>query len=132
MNCGIYKITNLQNGKFYIGKSKNIQGRWATHLHELKVGRHKNVALQNDYNKLGRANFSFEIILYCQLHELTQFENEYIEKLSPEYNILMSGHPRYRQYIEPRLVGNKEEIVGLEKGFKPKPWHRWVYGAGRK
>ena len=29
--CGIYKITNLINGKVYIGQSQDIYERWAEH-----------------------------------------------------------------------------------------------------
>ena len=35
MKIGIYKITNLKNGKFYIGSSKNIDRRWWEHINEL-------------------------------------------------------------------------------------------------
>ncbi|WP_366140436.1 GIY-YIG nuclease family protein, partial [uncultured Fibrobacter sp.] len=33
--CGIYKITNLVNGKSYIGQSINISSRWKQHTQSL-------------------------------------------------------------------------------------------------
>lgn len=31
MTCGIYKITNVENGKYYIGQSVNMERRWREH-----------------------------------------------------------------------------------------------------
>jgi group I intron endonuclease len=54
---GIYCITNLINGKIYIGKSQNIEQRWKIHY----------LAKSNSYihrsiRKYGLKNFTFEII----------------------------------------------------------------------
>lgn len=133
MTCGIYKITNLKTGEFYVGKSIKIESRKSSHLHELKVGKHPSMAMQNAYNKLGSAYFSFEVLLVCERHELTKHEAEFIKELLPQYNTIMAGYAKSRVYIEPRMEGDKEkELVGLEKKFKPKIWHKWVYGSGRK
>ena len=32
MSCGIYIITNIENNKFYVGMSKNIEKRWQAHI----------------------------------------------------------------------------------------------------
>ena len=44
---GIYKITNIKNGKIYVGSSKDIEKRWKEHLYKLKYGVHHSVKLQN-------------------------------------------------------------------------------------
>ena len=62
MTCGIYKITNIKNGKFYIGSSENIEGRWSGHISELKRGKHINKHLQYAWNKYGKESFIFEIL----------------------------------------------------------------------
>lgn len=87
MNCGIYKIVNLINNKFYIGSSRNIKDRISHHLSELKNNKHTNTHLQNSYNKYGKENFKFEVIEYCELTELLLKEEYYIQNLKPEYNI---------------------------------------------
>ena len=40
MSIGIYKITNILNGKIYIGQSVDIEKRWSTHRAELKNNYH--------------------------------------------------------------------------------------------
>ncbi len=90
--CGVYKITNSVNGKFYIGSSNNVENRWKRHKLELKEETHKNQHLQNAWNLYGESSFIFEVIEEC-LPEI-QFEREqhYLDTLNPfderGYNIV--------------------------------------------
>lgn len=60
---GIYTITNKVTGKLYIGESLDIYRRWHDeHIPQLRKNRHYNKELQNDFNKYGEENFSFEIL----------------------------------------------------------------------
>lgn len=68
--CGIYKITNLVNGKVYIGESVDIHRRISQHK---KIGKSKKGYKQDKDKPLYRAlkkygidNFSFEIIEECE------------------------------------------------------------------
>lgn len=45
---GIYKITNMLNGKVYVGQSKNIFVRKRQHFDALRAGHHENKAMQHD------------------------------------------------------------------------------------
>jgi len=74
---GIYQIRNLQNGKVYIGSSKNIFTRWKRHLSNLKNKNHPNSHLQSSFNKYGINNFSFEILE--ETNELIKREQFYID-----------------------------------------------------
>lgn len=78
---GIYKITNLNNNKFYIGSSKNIQQRWAKHKALLRYNKHENSKLQNSWNKHGEDNFLFEIIEECEEESLFIREQYYLDTL---------------------------------------------------
>ena len=46
---GIYKITNLKNGKVYIGQSENIFVRRKQHFSALNYGYHDNKDMQADF-----------------------------------------------------------------------------------
>lgn len=79
MTIGIYKITNLVNGKIYIGQSLNIEKRFITHKvpsRRLKL----ETVLYKAFNKYGLENFSFDIIEICDKNQLDTFEKYYILK----------------------------------------------------
>ena len=71
MKTGVYKITNLVNGKVYIGASKNIERRWWCHKRGL-------TAIADDLETYGLANFKFEILLECPETMLAQWERDMI------------------------------------------------------
>ncbi len=85
---GVYCITNIINGKKYIGSSINIRNRWNKHLSCLKLNNHGNFHLQNAFNKYGIENFTFNIIEEIELSSnLIEREQFHIDTINPEYNI---------------------------------------------
>lgn len=86
--CGIYKITNIQNNKYYIGQSVNIINRWYTHY--LKPISDFDKLLR----KLGIDNFNFEIIERCPINKLNEREKywiEYYDSFNNGYNQTKGG-----------------------------------------
>ena len=83
---GIYKITNTQTGKFYLGSSVNIDHRWRQHKHLLTQGQHHSPKLQASWNKHGADVFTFEIVLLCDEDELLDVEQGFLDALAPAYN----------------------------------------------
>lgn len=86
-NCGIYKITNVLDGKVYVGSSVDLKDREHNHFYNLNKGTHSNKYLQNAFNRHGRDNFIFEVLEYLErgkdkLKEIIlDRENHYIIKL---------------------------------------------------
>ena len=100
---GIYKITNTDNGKIYIGQSIDIRHRKSCHEYDLKNNRHGNIHLQRAYNINPKA-FKFEIVCQCNEEDLDSLEEYYINK----YNCL---DPRYGYNLDKaaRGTGRKSE-----------------------
>ena len=76
---GIYKIKNKVNGKVYIGQSIRIEKRWIDHKKTLRSNSHRNIYLQNAWNKYGEENFIHEIIEECDISELNDKEIYWIK-----------------------------------------------------
>lgn len=83
MKSGIYKITNVKNGKFYIGSAKDIERRWWEHKNDLLKNKHKNSKLQHAWDFYGENNFEFIILENVMEHELFQREQFYLDVFKP-------------------------------------------------
>ena len=79
---GIYKITNLVNGKAYIGQSVDIHKRFNAHRSVAFNPNDKNYnyPLYRAIRKYGIENFSFEVLEECHISELNNKEIYYISK----------------------------------------------------
>lgn len=87
---GIYKITNTENGKMYIGRSENIEARFITHITQLKDGTHSNWKLQNAYNLLkDKSRLRFEILEEIKDSNLLPIVEQYYYD---KYNVYENGY----------------------------------------
>jgi len=92
---GIYQITNLINGDFYIGSTKrNFHARYASYKSSYKRHLEDNLKafhpyLFNAFKKYGYENFEFKILesLFGDVYEIRVKEEEYIKVFQPVYNI---------------------------------------------
>lgn len=85
---GIYKIqSKCKPERSYIGSAVDIQNRWRMHLRQLKNGKHENSRLQNHYNKYGKNDFVFSILIGCDRQDLINTEQFYIDAYNPFFNI---------------------------------------------
>ena len=94
MESGIYKISSIDTGDFYIGSSINIKDRWIRHKKDLNKNRHHSIFLQMAWNKYGKSNFLFEVLQYCKKEECVMIEQLYIDSMKPCYNMSKSSSSR--------------------------------------
>lgn len=81
----IYKITNLQNGKFYIGKHQTKD------VNDGYIGSGKLLKLAID--KYGIENFKKEILCYCKdADEMNAKEKAFVVISESSYNLCPGGH----------------------------------------
>jgi group I intron endonuclease len=94
---GIYCWTNIITGSFYIGSSANLTKRLGNYFSPRYLKREllrNNSIISKSLLKYGYANFSLDIIEYCELDLLIIREQYYIDLLKPEYNILKVANSR--------------------------------------
>lgn len=116
--CGIYCITNVVDGKRYIGQTiRTFKERSNEHKRDLINGNHYNDYLQLSYNKYGGHSFTFEILEICetldQCNEAEEFWIYTFRTLNRKYGYnLKSGGSKGR--LSP------ESIIKMSKSLTGK------------
>ena len=82
----VYKIVNTVTGAFYIGSSRNVYKRWASHKEPSTWRKCPNSPLYQDMQKYGVDKFEFQVFCPVEPEYLKQVEQECIEMLNPTYN----------------------------------------------
>lgn len=91
---GVYSITNIITGDFYIGSAVNIDTRWKRHIRDLRQGIHHNSRIQRAWLKYGEGVFQFEIIRNCDKDVRIAIEQFHLDELKPTYNFCkIAGTP---------------------------------------
>ena len=118
--CGIYKITNIITGDFYIGSSKDVKKRWRAHKWPSRWNECPNNPMYIDMQKYGVENFVFEIIAEIEVDSLKEKEQWFIETLKPTYNDRNANGWDIERYKESRRKANRK----YEKSNKGKKSRR--------
>lgn len=76
---GIYKLTNINNGKSYIGKSTNVKKRISDHYKGVAgISTISKQAVHDEMRASGIWNWTIEIIIYSDKDKLNELEKYYI------------------------------------------------------
>lgn len=112
----IYSLVNLDNGKRYIGRTKNLSQRIGQHLGTLKSHKHQNPLINADSN----CKFGYEILEEGIPYERRkEKEREYIERYKtyqPQYGYNSKDHcvaTINNKVIKTKLV--EEMVVNIQK-----------------
>ena len=94
---GIYKWTNKITNDIYIGQSISLAKRFIRYFNLSYLKNRETLVISRALIKYGYSNFSLEILEYCDIANLTEREQYYMDKLNPRYNTLKiagssSGH----------------------------------------
>jgi group I intron endonuclease len=138
MEMLIYKITNLVNGKIYIGQTiKTLDQRWKQHVCQVKYVKQKNNRkicryLHTAISKYGINNFKIEMIDWTTNQtELNYKEWLLIHKfnsLAPNgYNLRAGGDSRVvsqdtKKLLSLKTAGKNNGMYGKKGSKKQKEW----------
>jgi len=113
----VYKATNLQNGKCYIGATKQpLNHRRIKHQYSVKTG--SEALFHKALRKYGESSFTWEVLHTCkdreELSEMEAYYTDHYDSFNNGYNMQTGGDS---EYIISELV--KEKLSIASKG-KPK------------
>ena len=124
MTGSIYKITNILNGKMYIGKTlHSIQKRFQEHIKDSQKVRYDKRPLYDAMNKYGIENFELTLVENAEAELLDEREKywiEYYDTYKNGYNATLGGEGKtlydYDQLIEDYLSGSLIKEVSQHFG----------------
>jgi group I intron endonuclease len=135
--CEIYKITNISNGKIYVGQAVSHilnhkryrpyghEGRFRCHISEaFSTKKNQSHYLNNAIRKYGVTDFVVELIECCEVEKADEREIHYIKELNslfPNGYNLKNGGSVFTHSDESK----KRLSIGVVKYFKDKKAERF-------
>lgn len=120
----IYKITNLINGKIYIGQSKDTNQRWRQHKLEARKQK-PSMIINRAMKKYGIENFRFEVVASClDQNAANNTETTIVSQensLAPNgYNVSLGGcnAPKSEEWKAKMAITMKGKNTSPETQFK--------------
>ena len=117
MEKALYKITNLINGKIYIGQSVHPQRRWIEHCNKANT-KTDNYPIHLAIAKYGKENFSFEIIEWTENFDKREIEliKQYNSLCPNGYNLARGGNSlALCGELHPRNTVSNEVLIKVIK-----------------
>lgn len=82
---GIYKWTNKLTKDIYIGQSIDLSKRFIQYFNLSYLKNRETLVISRALIKYGYSNFTLEILEYCDIANLTEREQYYLDKLNPPH-----------------------------------------------
>ena len=134
MTAGVYRITNIANGKSYIGISNDIEKRWKDEISGSNINKGYNSAIESAIRKYGKDYFHFEILEVLEdADDRYEAEKMFIKRyntMAPNgYNLTEGGeglgsgenHPNYGKHLSEET---KDKMSKANKGKTP--WNKGI------
>jgi hypothetical protein len=103
---GVYRVRNVLDGRSVVGRSVDLPSILNRQRAQLRLGAHRNEALQRDWNELGPGAFVFEVLdtltppdgqpAYDPADDLRVLEAMWLERLQPFGSGGYTPHPTSR------------------------------------
>lgn len=120
--AGVYRWTNIDSGKMYVGSSVDLYRRF-TQYYNIKyiIRTAKSSQICRALLKHGYSKFKLDILEYCNPSDVITREQYYIDLLKPEYNILqVAGSLFGYRHTEESLAKMKEIALNRSDETKAK------------
>lgn len=124
---GIYKITNKENKKCYIGQSNDCERRFKEHQTKGKSSR---IPVDIAIQKYGKDAFTYEIIEKCPIEELNQKEQywiKYYNSIKGGYNCSEGGNQQSIGTNNGRSKLTEQDIIKIRKAYNNHKKQKDVY-----
>lgn len=119
--CGIYSISNLDNGNMYVGSSIHVYSRWKEHVRMLEKGNHHQVNLRKEFlESKNKDIYDFKILEIfddIKRRELNRIEDKYILEIREVQEGYLQKTNR-EIYIERGYLREETRVSSVEKYFK--------------
>ena len=121
---GIYQIqSKIKPERIYIGSAINIQHRWNDHLSRMRRNKHHSKKLQNHFNKYGKIDLQFSVLLGCEKENLIKTEQYFIDSHKPWFNIRIKAESNF---------GLKSSEETKRKLRNKVPWNKGLKGVSEE
>ncbi len=111
---GIYKWTNKLTNDVYIGQSVDLAKRFIRYFHLNYLKNRETLVISRALIKYGYSNFTLEILEYCDIADLTEREQYYLDKLNPKYNTLkIAGSSLGHKHTEETKIKISKSLKGV-------------------
>nr|YP_010608762.1 hypothetical protein PNX16_mgp009 [Drechslerella dactyloides]WAN89842.1 hypothetical protein [Drechslerella dactyloides] len=111
---GIYKWTNKITNDIYIGQSADLAKRFIKYFNLSYLKNRESLVISRALIKYGYSNFTLEILEYCDITNLTEREQYYIDKLNPKYNTLkLAGSSLGYKHSEETKLKISKSLKGI-------------------